>query len=314
MYPNKNYLSFCTEINCGVPPNMRDATTTFNGTEFGDTANYTCDVGFQFPSPTSVVVVQCTDTGRWTTAPETCGGGRVSFFFFFPWFLAARHIVCSSRSTSRVHPSAVLSHSRLFSPNLGCSLPLSAVLSHSRLFSPTLGCSLPLSAVLSQSRLFSPNLGCSLPLSAVLSHSRLFTLICPFNIFSQHWPSILISVFLFSIHHPLLSSSFITFILPTVPSSSPPYLHPPHRSFMLPTVPSSSPPYLHPPHRSFILPTVPSSSPPYLHPPHCTFILRCFFIPTSSLNSPTFLPSFRFTLYIKDTFVYSAVSNTWDCS
>ncbi|KAI0230315.1 hypothetical protein LSAT2_019314 [Lamellibrachia satsuma] len=80
----KDVLPHCEKINCGSPPNMSDATTTFNGTEFGDSASYTCDVGFQFPSPTSVVVVQCTDTGTWTTAPEACGGGQVSFFFSFP--------------------------------------------------------------------------------------------------------------------------------------------------------------------------------------------------------------------------------------
>ena len=54
-----------TEIDCGKPQSLTNA---------ADTANYTCEVGFKFPSGASLVVTSCNDTGNWTAANETCQG------------------------------------------------------------------------------------------------------------------------------------------------------------------------------------------------------------------------------------------------
>ncbi|KAK2153589.1 hypothetical protein NP493_2290g00000, partial [Ridgeia piscesae] len=61
-----------TEINCGPPQNLTNTTTHFDGTTFGDTANYTCDVGFEYLSGAGHVVTQCNGTGNWTSVNETC--------------------------------------------------------------------------------------------------------------------------------------------------------------------------------------------------------------------------------------------------
>ena len=45
-----------------------------NGTVFDDTANYTCEVGFRFPSGVRLVVTSCNDTGNWTMPTENCQG------------------------------------------------------------------------------------------------------------------------------------------------------------------------------------------------------------------------------------------------
>ena len=45
-----------------------------NGTIFEDTANYTCEVGFMFPSGASHVVTSCNDKGYWTMPTENCHG------------------------------------------------------------------------------------------------------------------------------------------------------------------------------------------------------------------------------------------------
>ena len=62
------------EIDCGPPRNTTHAAVVVNGTTFEDTANYTCEVGFRFPSGASLVVTSCNGTGNWTMANETCQG------------------------------------------------------------------------------------------------------------------------------------------------------------------------------------------------------------------------------------------------
>ena len=61
-----------TEVDCGSPPRVTNAAVAVNGTTFENTANYTCEVGFRFPSGASVVVTSCKDSGNWTTVNETC--------------------------------------------------------------------------------------------------------------------------------------------------------------------------------------------------------------------------------------------------
>ena len=63
-----------TEINCGPPHQLTNSTTLVNGTTFGDTANYTCEVGFKYLSGAGHVVTQCHGTGNWTYVNETCTG------------------------------------------------------------------------------------------------------------------------------------------------------------------------------------------------------------------------------------------------
>ena len=70
----KKFVVVFTEVDCGTPQRVTNATVAVNGTTFEDTANYTCEVGFKFPSGASLVVTSCNDTGKWTAANETCQG------------------------------------------------------------------------------------------------------------------------------------------------------------------------------------------------------------------------------------------------
>ena len=67
-------LPVLTVVDCGSPGSLANAEVVFNGTTFGYTANYTCEVGFRFPSGASLVVTSCGDTGNWTATNETCEG------------------------------------------------------------------------------------------------------------------------------------------------------------------------------------------------------------------------------------------------
>ena len=67
-------LPVLTEVDCGSPGSLANAEVVFNGTTFEYTANYTCEVGFRFPSGASLVVTSCGDIGNWTAANETCEG------------------------------------------------------------------------------------------------------------------------------------------------------------------------------------------------------------------------------------------------
>ena len=67
-------LSVLTVVDCGSPSNLTKAAVVFNGTTFEDTANYTCEIGFRFPSGASIVVTSCSETGNWTATNETCQG------------------------------------------------------------------------------------------------------------------------------------------------------------------------------------------------------------------------------------------------
>ena len=67
-------LSVLTVVDCGSPRNLTKAAVVFNGTTFEDTANYTCEIGFRFPSGASLVVTSCSETGNWTATNETCQG------------------------------------------------------------------------------------------------------------------------------------------------------------------------------------------------------------------------------------------------
>ena len=62
------------EVDCGLPNNLTHATVGVSGTVYKFTANYTCDVGFMFPSGDKLSVVSCDDNGNWSTTNGTCEG------------------------------------------------------------------------------------------------------------------------------------------------------------------------------------------------------------------------------------------------
>ena len=51
-------------IDCGSPIHVANATVMLRGTQLEDTANYTCEVGFRFPSGATLVMTSCR-TGLW---------------------------------------------------------------------------------------------------------------------------------------------------------------------------------------------------------------------------------------------------------
>ena len=61
-------------IDCSSPIHVANATIMLRGTQLEDTANYTCEVGFRFPSGASLVMTSCRHSGNWTMANETCQG------------------------------------------------------------------------------------------------------------------------------------------------------------------------------------------------------------------------------------------------
>ncbi|KAI0223428.1 hypothetical protein LSAT2_025370 [Lamellibrachia satsuma] len=64
----------CKVIDCGSPVNLTNAEVEFKATTFEDTANYTCEVGYRFPSGSRHLETSCIDTGNWTLTNETCEG------------------------------------------------------------------------------------------------------------------------------------------------------------------------------------------------------------------------------------------------
>ena len=74
-------LPVLTVVDCGSPGSLANAAVVFNGTTFEYTANYTCEVGFRFPSGASLVVTSCSDTGNWTATNETCEGQHAVMYF-----------------------------------------------------------------------------------------------------------------------------------------------------------------------------------------------------------------------------------------
>ena len=63
-----------TVVDCGKPTALRHADVAYERTTFEETVNYTCEVGFRFPSGAIVMLTSCNDSGNWTGPNETCEG------------------------------------------------------------------------------------------------------------------------------------------------------------------------------------------------------------------------------------------------
>ena len=82
-------LPVLTVVDCGSPGSLANAEVVFKRTTCQFTANYTCEVGFRFPSGARLVVTSCNDTGNWTMPTENCQGWQPFVHLHF-----AERIVC----------------------------------------------------------------------------------------------------------------------------------------------------------------------------------------------------------------------------
>ena len=65
---------FSTVVNCGKPPDLVNATVSFNETTFGESATYTCDGGLWFGREQRDAVTRCVDSGNWNNTKDACKG------------------------------------------------------------------------------------------------------------------------------------------------------------------------------------------------------------------------------------------------
>ena len=74
---------------CADLPDPANGNIKLTGTEFGDTASYSCDVGFQLVGPAERI---CLANGRWSGSLPVCNGE----------FVASQSYKCSAQSCTSV--------------------------------------------------------------------------------------------------------------------------------------------------------------------------------------------------------------------
>ena len=82
-FQNMQQKSF-SDIDCGRPPSpIPHSVETVDGTNYENTARYTCVPGYQFKSGATVATISCNDREKWTSTTERCEGS----LFLHPYSL-----------------------------------------------------------------------------------------------------------------------------------------------------------------------------------------------------------------------------------
>lgn len=63
---------YISAVDCGPPPIIINGSPSVPATTFQSTANYTCDMGYQFPSGAQVMAILCQADMMWSGPLPQC--------------------------------------------------------------------------------------------------------------------------------------------------------------------------------------------------------------------------------------------------